>query len=446
MSNTAAKVRVLTIREYDVLFLHDTSKKVSPGFLSKEDWHWLHDQSFQKSEGPAFFRPLFRNGRRGLQAQNFVGTIETPIGTQIEILPKLTDLDGDLVETRRIVLKMLGTVLNLKTHSWRQGSLTLINQPLNEHLIDLFLSDLEALTKRGLRSCYLLKEDQQPFLKGRLQIEKQLQRRPGARPSFHIEHHEYLPDRPENRLIHSALVAVSQSAKHSNNQRRIRSLRFHFAEIPESTGQRVDFQNWSTDRSLLAYRGMKTWCELILRHTSPLFLAGKFTGLSFLFPMEQLFERYVTAILRNRMKSGFHLVPQPARHSLVTHQDAGWFRLKPDLIVESPDGSCSSVLDTKWKRIDARLGSAKDKYGLSQNDFYQMAAYGDHYLNGSGDMFLIYPASPVFTKPLPAFHLSPTLRLWAVPFDLRTDRIDALLMRQFSRNEISNSRNTFFGS
>lgn len=69
------------------------------------------------------------------------------------------------------------------------------------------------------------------------------------------------------------------------------------------------------------------------------------------------------------------------------------------------------------------MGTSKDKYGLSQSDFYQMAAYGERYLEGAGDMFLIYPRSPRFSQHLTPFELSPDLRLWVVPFDLESDEI-----------------------
>jgi 5-methylcytosine-specific restriction enzyme subunit McrC len=299
-----------------------------------------------------------------------------------------------------------------------------MNQPLHEYLIEIFLSGVERLVKKGLRNNYVLKADDHPFLRGRLRIEKQLHRRPGSKPEFAIEYHEFIPDRPENRLLHSAIIAVSKWTRSPNSQRRARTLRFVFSEIPESTNYRGDLQHWSTDRGLIDYRGLKPWCELILTRQSPLFMAGTFSGLSFLFSMEQLFERFVAAVLRKKVESGFRLVAQPSRHSLVTHQGESWFRLKPDLIVERGDGSCCSVLDTKWKHIDENLCSSKEKYRLSQSDFYQMAAYGERYLKGTGDMFLIYPQSPHFNYHLPPFELSPDLRLWVVPFDLERDEID----------------------
>jgi 5-methylcytosine-specific restriction endonuclease McrBC regulatory subunit McrC len=60
----------------------------------------------------------------------------------------------------------------------------------------------------------------------------------------------------------------------------------------------------------------------------------------------------------------------------------------------------------------------KDKYGISQDDFYQMFAYGQRYLNGSGEMMLIYPKTRDFYRTLPPFEFSKDLKLWAVAFDL----------------------------
>jgi len=97
-------------------------------------------------------------------------------------------------------------------------------------------------------------------------------------------------------------------------------------------------------------------------------------------------------------------------------QREAWFNLVPDFLL-TVDG-CTTVLDTKWKRIDQSLDNASDKYGLNQADFYQLFAYGERYLGGAGDLLLVYPKSSTFTAPLPAFEFSETLRLWVVPFDL----------------------------
>ena len=45
------------------------------------------------------------------------------------------------------------------------------------------------------------------------------------------------------------------------------------------------------------------------------------------------------------------------------------------------------------------------------------------YLDGSGDMMLIYPKHHQFETPLECFHLSEELRLWVIPFCIETEKI-----------------------
>ena len=61
------------------------------------------------------------------------------------------------------------------------------------------------------------------------------------------------------------------------------------------------------------------------------------------------------------------------------------------------------VLDTKWKRIDQSLNNAREKFGLSQADFYQLLAYGERYMRGVGEMLLVYPMTRTFCAPLALF-------------------------------------------
>ncbi|MEC5125520.1 McrC family protein [Verrucomicrobiales bacterium BCK34] len=412
----------VTIREFDVLFRDEGSASTVGTSIPGDDWDWLLKVCLSRS-GPDVFRLQIREGKQCLQARNYVGSLETPHGLRIEILPKVSEVDEGIAVSRLILLKMLKRVLKLKMTTWKSAHLETLKQPLHEILISLFLDEVEYLVKKGIRSEYLLQRDEQPFLRGRLLVEQQLNRRPGAKPEFAIEYHEFLPDRPENRLIHSAVVAVSQWASSSRNQQRARTLRFQLDGIPLSTGYKQDFQKWSHDRGLIDYRDLRGWCELILNEQTPHTLAGGNLGMAFLFPMEMLFERYVAAILRRKLPSGYSLKEQAKAHSLVCHRNQNWFLLKPDLLVLDSQGRCLQVLDTKWKRLDSQKDDGSKKYGLSQSDFYQMAAYGQKYLGGEGEMFLIYPRSSRFQEPLDPFDFTDKLRLRVVPFDLERDEL-----------------------
>ena len=186
--------------------------------------------------------------------------------------------------------------------------------------------------------------------------------------------------------------------------------------IPSSQNVDEDFRHWQHDRLMAYYNGVKPWCELILKEQLPMTVSGQWHGLSLLFPMENLFERYVADCLRRKLAKTASVVTQAARKHLCRHGEADWFELRPDLLITR--GSQNWILDTKWKRLDQTLDTTKFKYSISQEDMYQMYAYGQRYLNGAGDMLLIYPKTKDFSRTLPSFDFSKDLKLWAVAFDL----------------------------
>ena len=80
------------------------------------------------------------------------------------------------------------------------------------------------------------------------------------------------------------------------------------------------------------------------------------------------------------------------------------------------------VLDTKWKLVNSN-SQERPLYGIAQSDFYQMFAYGQKYLDGVGEMYLIYPAHDDFHHPIPQhFAFSDSLRLWVVPYRITATR------------------------
>ena len=85
------------------------------------------------------------------------------------------------------------------------------------------------------------------------------------------------------------------------------------------------------------------------------------------------------------------------------------------------------VMDTKWKMVNSSQ-QKKSLYGLAQSDFYQMFAYGQKYLGGTGEMYLIYPAHDDFNQPIQQhFAFSDTLKLWVVPYQITAKRGERMM-------------------
>jgi 5-methylcytosine-specific restriction enzyme subunit McrC len=299
-------------------------------------------------------------------------------------------------------------------------SIEAFDAPLTEWVMLQFLDHLDRLVKRGIRFDYHLVKEQQRFLRGRLDVARQIRQPPGRQHIQNIEHDVFEPDRAENRLLRSALDRVCKMTRDADTWRLSHELAGYLSPVPKSSNVASDFRRWRDDRLMTHYRPVRPWCTLILNEHSPRSIVGDWLGPSLLFPMERLFERYVEVCLRRRLPP-FALKPSASGEYLCTHQGERWFQLKPDFLLRH--GEEVWILDTKWKRLDSSLANSSGKYGLGQADFYQLFAYGHRYLPGAGKMMLIYPKTAEFKMPLPVFNYSDSLELWVMPFDLEVGEL-----------------------
>lgn len=381
------------------------------------DWLCRESARLQKSGAPL----VQVEDRRWLRLDNYVGVIETPCGTRIEILPKTVDSGDDAPAARRLLRRMLARCLDVPARETAPTNIQTFDAPLTEWVMRQFLQALDSLVKRGLRFDYHAVRKEQRFLRGRLDVPRQLRQPPGRGHLFQIEHDVFDADRPENRLLCSALDRVCRLTRDAGNWRLAHELASLLALVPRSSNVSDDFRRWRSDRLLAHYQPARPWCALILGEQTPLSVLGEWRGTSLLFPMEKIFERYVEACLRKTLPHDATLKSQASSRYLCEHDSQNWFQLRPDFLIKQDEQTW--VLDTKWKLLDQAPGGTKEKYGLSQSDFYQLFAYGHRYLPAAGQMLLIYPKTARFQQPLPVFTYSSDLQLWVVPFDLQNDQL-----------------------
>lgn len=405
----------VTIREYARL----TTSPVPAGDLdcvsiSTSAFDWLCELSASFNRSGA--KLLQIEGRRSLKWDSYVGVLETPCGTRLEILPKHFENGDCIKQSRALLRKLIQAALSLKPRQISVAGLELFDAPLTEWVMGQFLSELDHLVKRGIRFDYQRVEEEQRFMRGQLNVVTQMRQPPGRQHHFQIRHDVFLPDRAENRLLKLALERVAKATQDAANWRLANELRSILTEVPASRQVQTDLRAWSRDRLMAHYQAIKPWCELILNRKMPIAVAGEWLGMSLLFPMEKLFERYVAGRLQEQLLPGAKLETQAASEHLCEHGKGRIFRLKPDLLIDA--GSQRWILDTKWKRLDT--GQREKNYWLSQSDFYQLFAYGHKYRlqQSAPTLVLIYPYWSGLKENLPAFDYGDDLKLWVLPFDL----------------------------
>lgn len=419
----------LTIYEFDALASagEDFSGIDGVHRVPASVFGWLENQCLRAADAgdAAWLRWAQRRGRRVIQVTSFVGVIRAPDGYQIEVLPKVGKaIGGGPVEARQLLIDMLCCLHGFRHVLTDSAKLSAARMPLLEIFISEFLRTVEHIVKRGLRSDYRQRQDNLFALRGKLLVSPHLRQNMFRADRFFTEHDEFSTDRPENRLLHAALRRVLLLTGTQANQKLARELDFVFADVPPSTQTRIDFLQVRLDRGMSYYSDALAWARLILDEESPLTGSGRDNAPSLLFPMEAVFEAYVAKHLSRQLTAPLILKTQARSHHLVRHREQSWFRLKPDLLVRNSERDLL-VLDTKWKLLDDLRANGTDKYGLSQADFYQLQAYGLSYLDGAGDVILIYPRTDAFADPLPVFDFPKIsgMRLWVLPFCLRERRL-----------------------
>lgn len=413
-----------TVREYafiSVAYKGCPESSLEHAYISEKAFEHLCELSASFSKHGAKVFELA--GRRKLKLDQYVGVIETPCGSRIEILPKHVELNGindqEIVpQERKLLQKMLSVSLHLPYREAGSASLNRFRQPLHEWIIQQFLISFEHLVQRGLRFDYNRVQEEQKFLRGQLQHVKYMRQPPAKKHIFPIEHAVYEVNRPENRLIRTALEIVCKKTKDAGNWKLAQELRLMTGEIPRSYDIKQDLRQWQSGRLLALYDEIKPWTELILGEYMPVSTSGDWRGMSLLFPMEKLFENFVAYHLRRNLPD-YKVSTQHATEHICQHQESKIFKLKPDIFIERSNAK-NIVIDTKWKLIDQTDRSGR--YGLKDSDIQQMFAYSHFYLAHESEVILVYPyREDKFDRPLADFCFNKTqskATLRILPFNL----------------------------
>lgn len=310
-----------------------------------------------------------------IQAQNYVGVIQTKDGTTIEILPKIQKVKED--ESKKILLRMLKTLRKSPFKNFNMAHLKSTKMHLLEIFITMFLEELEKLIQKGIKSDYITKEENLKYLKGKLKMGEQIKRNYIHKERFYVEYQEFLSDRVENRLIKTTLEFLYKKSNSNRNQQRIREFLFVFDEISPCKDVKLGFSKVKLNRQMKDYEQVLLWCKTFLFENSFSTYKGNEVAFALLFDMNLLFESYVGHYLKLK---GLNVSLQDKGKYLV--EEPNKFALKPDIVVNTQDDEVL-IADTKWKII-------KEEKDISQSDMYQLYAYGTKY-EKCKKMYLIYP-------------------------------------------------------
>ena len=390
----------LTITEFERIYQHDICKK---------DFGDIENFILKNSdENAPFLRIASGIGGKFIQARNYVGVLQTKGGLTIEILPKIAD-KTDTDKSKAVFIKMLRTLKNFPFKSSNLASLKTQNLPLLEIFISMFLCELEALVKKGIKSDYVTLEDNLNFLKGKLSINEQIKRNSVHKERFYVGYSEFLSDIKINQIIKTTLKFLYKKSNSSKNQQKIRELLFIFDEVSECEDYKNFFAKLIINRQVKHYEQTLLWCKIFLLGNSFTPHKGDDLAFALLFDMNALFESYVGNFIK---KKHIGTILQHSEKHLI--EDPKSFKLRPDIFLES-----KFIADTKWKIV-------KSRDDISQADLYQIYAYGKKY--ECGKLYLIYPKIDGVEQEPMKFRYDDEMWLEILYFDLEKDENNANLL------------------
>lgn len=390
----------ITLTEFERIYRRDICKK---------DFGDIENFILKNcDENAPFLRIVSGVGGKFIQARNYVGVLQTKSGLTIEILPKIAD-KTDTDKSKAVFIKMLKTLKNFPFKSSNLASLKTQNLPLLEIFISMFLCELEALVKKGIKSDYVALEENLNFLKGKLNINEQIKRNSVHKERFYVGYSEFLSDIKINRIIKTTLKFLYKKSNSSKNQQKIRELLFIFDEVSECEDYKNFFAKLVINRQIRHYEQTLLWCKIFLLNNSFTPHKGDDLALALLFDMNALFESYVGNFIKKKFSgtilqhSEKHLVEEPKS-----------FKLRPDIFLKG-----KFIADTKWKIVSSRDD-------ISQADLYQLYAYGKKH--ECDKLHLIYPKIDDIRQKTMKFRYDDEMWLEILYFDLEKDENNANLL------------------
>ncbi|WP_295737511.1 McrC family protein [uncultured Helicobacter sp.] len=295
----------------------------------------------------------------------------------------------DVCEAKMILLNCLATLKDTPFKHNDFANLHTLKFPLLEIFVRMFLDECEKLIKAGLKSDYLCIAQNRTFLKGKLEFKEHITQNLIHKERFFTSSDEYTQNIAPNRLIKSSLEILACLNLSPSTQTKLDFMRFIFADISPSENVESDFIQCNNMNRAKEYEVILLWCKVFLRQEAFSPYSGSDQAIAFLFPMEKLFESFVSLWLKKCAKD-FEVKTQESRKYLLQDEEnKDIFCLKPDIVMRNDEKIL--IIDTKWKIPDSSFD--EKKYGISQSDLYQMWVYASKYRLESSkvNVVLIYP-------------------------------------------------------
>ena len=336
--------------------------------------------------------------------QNFVGTIPLD-DIQIEILPKVPLVENDVDAEKIRFLEILENINYFKEKFFNNSKIAMADTSILEIFINLFIEEVQRIIEKGLLYNYIDRNENINVFKGKLDINNHIKYNFSHKEKFFMKFDEFSISSLENSIIKLTIQKLKKISVNSKNKDNLNKISHHFENVRLLSNSIESLKYITFDRTNSYYKNAIQYAKIFLNNqSSSIFTTANGEVATILFPMETIFENYITNKLINIVKEKFYNEltvkvqdDSCSVFSTVTLNNTeidNMFKVKPDIVIKNKNTKEIFILDTKWKILD-KLDS---KFKISTDDIYQMLSYvkiyNDRYKNSHTceKAYLIYPA------------------------------------------------------
>ncbi len=361
---------------YDVVRIAEAGgdKTISPS-QAEELAAFIEDQNLKREN--------ISWGNKSITFVNYVGYIQCSTFS-IEILPKVT-LHNDFRYMRKVLVGMLNECGYINVTLSKMAQLKLVDGSLLEIFGRIYANTLFLELNKGITSQYQQVKNNLMTLKGALDIPMHIKENLSRNKKFmaYCEYEERTIDYKLNQVFKATNKLLLKSIKNFETQKLLKQINHVLDDVELKSFTKKQLTSIKLDRTNQRFELPLILSKQFLMNVTASFSARNDNSFSFLFEMNDLFEKYIALLMR---KVTDHTVyEQHNKHRLLVKQNNNReiFQLKPDIVVDN--GYTQIILDTKWKSL-----TSGNRSGVKREDLFQMYAYLTRYDRGQ-TAILIYP-------------------------------------------------------
>ena len=330
-----------------------------------------------------------------IKSKGLVGHLPIASDTLVRITPKVP----------------VANLFRMLEYAYKLPSLKLLDGVTGvESLEDLFERVVMILSKRvldrtrkGLYRAYVEEHEDLGFVRGRVDIRRNMRGVLCARPVIHCEYQELTEDLEDNQILLWALYVGSRLPLQREEVRQ------HVRRAYRALAGAISF----TDKGAAAcvgryyhrlnedYRASHGLCRFLLEQSGPNVKAGEHQTVPFTLNMPKLFESFVAEWLS--ANAPFTVDP----HYQAKLTEDGKLLFDIDIVLRDPEtDETIAVIDTKYKRHEHP----------DESDIQQVVAYSVKVETDKA--FLIYPTANIHSREIPVGRHQ---RVWNLAFDTNID-------------------------